>query len=128
MSFAKGTRLKLRFTESVTGSLSIEDLWDLPLPSLDLIAIDLNKKIEDNKDNKSFISKKTSNDTTLLLKFDIVKSVIEYKLNTIDTAEKRMASKARNESIMKAIKVQKDKELEGKSLQDLEAMLEEDSE
>ena len=58
--FEQASRLKLRFT-TARGSLSVEDLWDLPLtsttgkPNLDDIAKSLNRELRATSEETSFV-------------------------------------------------------------------------
>lgn len=89
--FEQATRRKLRFDTRI-GSLSVEDLWDLPLSSdrnkanLDEIAIDLNRALKGTEE--SFVSS-AKKDAVLQLKFDIVKHIIDTRVQEKDakTAE-----------------------------------------
>tara|TARA_Y100000310_G_scaffold307018_1_gene348755 strand:- start:35827 stop:36216 length:390 start_codon:yes stop_codon:yes gene_type:complete len=125
--FEKATRLRLRFSTS-NGVVSVEDLWDLPLQtaranraSLDLIAIDLDKQLKET--TTSFVSKRSTSDTELQLKFDIVKHVISVKLAEREEKENKLAKEAKKAKILSLIEKKKDAELEGTSLEDLEKQL-----
>jgi hypothetical protein len=96
--FEQATRQKLRF-DSAVGLLSVEDLWALPLstinsskPNLDTIAVELNKALKGTEE--SFVSNKKK-DAVLQLKFDIVKHIIDTRVqeNEAKTAEVQRASK-----------------------------------
>ena len=54
-NFEKASKLKLRFSTN-RGELSIEDLWDLSLESLDQIAVAIDKALE-TAGKKSFIGR-----------------------------------------------------------------------
>ena len=127
--FTQATRQKLRF-ESVQGLLSTEDLWDLPLQStrqnvatLDAVAKTLNKQIKDMGE-ESFVTPAASvKDTQTHLKFEIVKAVIAVKIEE-NTANKLKADKqAEKARILEIIGRKKDAELEGASLEELQARL-----
>ena len=82
--FLKATKSKFRFA-SPQGSLTVEDLWDLPLTTsshnkacLDNIAIELNREIQQT--SVSFVSKSTPTNESLKDKLEIVKTVIEVRL------------------------------------------------
>ena len=75
--FEKASRMKLRY-QTNRGVISVEDLWDLSLESLDAIAISLNKKLKESQ-TESFIKTKTKDTTELELKFNIVKHNIDIK-------------------------------------------------
>jgi hypothetical protein len=126
--FDKATRLKLTF-DSPKGLLSVQDLWDLPLqtslpnkPSLDSIAIALDAEIQ-KSGNKSFVSTSTKTDSTLNLKLDIVKHIIEFKVN--ENAQNKIAhdKKELKEKILGVIAEKRDESLKGKSLEELEKMI-----
>lgn len=127
--FEKATRLKLRFNTPL-GILSTEDLWDLPLEqvpgSLDNLAKNLNKTIKE-EDEESFVTKKTVTDTILHLKFEIVKHVINVKLEERDERKKALETKAKREKIMALIEEKQDDELKGKDLEELRALLKEEA-
>lgn len=82
--FEVASRQKLRF-ETAKGSLSVEDLWDLPLtsttnrPCLDSIAIGLHRQLRATADVVSFVDTSAAQDPTLQLSFDLVKHVIEQR-------------------------------------------------
>lgn len=128
--FERATRERFRFN-SPKGPLSVEELWELPLTSktgqanLDDIAIGLNSEIE--KGTKvSFVKKGNVADQNLELarrKLDIVTAIIEVKLSEADKAKRAKTIRERNQRIMELI-AKKDAEIdEGKSREELLAML-----
>lgn len=126
--FEKASRMKLRFDVSM-GSLSVEDLWDIPLVaknkvSLDSIAKDLNRRIKES-DNESFVVKTYKTDEVLELKFEIVKHIIDVRLEEQDKAEKEKVSRAKKQQIMGLISQKKNEQLLGSSIEELEKMLNE---
>ena len=83
--FEQATRLKLRFAVGTRVNLTVENLWDLPLTNvkgedLDHIAIELQEKLSTNE--KSFVVQQSKSKETQLnqLKFDIVKYIIDVRL------------------------------------------------
>lgn len=79
--FIEASRSKIRF-ETTSGSLTVEDLWDLPLqsrtrPSLDSIAISLNASIK-TYGEQSFVSKSTV-PRAVIVAFEVVKYIIEVR-------------------------------------------------
>lgn len=124
--FEQAARTKLRFTTDI-GSLSVEQLWDLPLESkagrlsLDLIAIDLHEQLEKVK-TKSFVSG-SKKDPVTQLRFDIVKQIIDTRV--AENAAKTEA-KQRDGQIAKlseTLAKKKDAALENLSVDELEAQL-----
>ena len=100
--FEQAARHKLRFA-SVQGLLSVEDLWDLPLTSrgnranLDDIARTYSRELK-TQGEESFVTKPARKDKLLVLGFDIVKRVIEVRLEenkAIKDAADKAAKKAK---------------------------------
>lgn len=106
--FEKASRIKLRYSTN-RGVLSVEDLWDLSLEQLDPIAINLNKRLKESQ-TESFIKTRTKDTTELELKFNIVKHIIDVKLQ--EQEERTVAAK------------KQDAELESKSYEELAKELE----
>ena len=126
MLFEKASRSKVRF-DSSRGQLSVEDLWDLPLtsntkPNLDDIARSLHKQLK-NDDDVSFVIKDKKSDTTVQLKFDIVKHIIEIRIAEDDARSKARDNATKKQRILQLIAERQDEELKGKSLDDLTAMV-----
>lgn len=127
--FDQATRLKLRFN-TPQGLISTEDLWDLPLTSttnranLDTIAVGLYAELNSNR-NISFVNRASAGDTTLQLKFDIVKHIIDIRqAENAATAEARVR-KEKKQQILTLISQKENETLAGKSLDDLRKMAEE---
>lgn len=120
-NFEKATRLRLRF-ETSRGNLNVEDLWKLPLAELDKLAISLNKQLKEASE-ESFIKAKSKNNVLLELRFDIVKHIIETLLSEDEERKKAADKKAKREQLLELIARKKNQELEGKSVEELEAEL-----
>lgn len=123
-AFERATKSKLRFTTSQGRIFSVEDLWELPLASLDDIAKGLHKALEDNTP-VSFIGEKVKADTKQQLRFDVVKRVIEVRLADAKRAEKAAKTRERNQRIMELIAQKDDEALAGKSKKELKKLLSE---
>lgn len=125
--FEQATKNKLRF-QTTKGSISVEDLWDLPLTSprgtsLDSMAIALDQSLRTK--GVSFV------DTTVAvanaadqLRFEIIKHVIGVRMKAKDTAEKAKATRQRNDQIRRLIADKENDVLAGKSIEELQDMLE----
>ena len=121
--FDKATRLKLRF-ESSKGLLSVEQVWDLSLTALNEMAKSLSRQVKAaTSDEEDFIGKNTTVDTKLQLAFDVVKHIIGVKLKERDDSANAAEKKAKNQVIMELIAKKQNEELAGKSLEELQAML-----
>jgi len=129
--FAIATRKKLRFTTS-KGLISVEDLWDLPLsadngrPNLDDIARGLHKAIKDGEEVSFVVKKNTKKDSVFELaqtRFNIVKYIIDVKLNEAEEIKKAADTRKKNQRILELIAKKDDDELAGKSRDELLAMI-----
>lgn len=111
--FERASRLKVRF-ETAKGNLTVEDLWDLPLTSrngnnLDEIAKELHRKVKESAEIESFVKKAVKKDTVTLLKFEVVKYIIDVRLAEEEAAEKRKANADRKAKLL-ALVAQKENE------------------
>ncbi|AFU64388.1 hypothetical protein Maynard_83 [Salmonella phage Maynard] len=121
--FDKATRLKLRF-ESNKGLLSVEQVWDLSLTALNEMAKSLSRQVKAAEtDEEDFIGTKSNVDSELQLRFDVVKHIIGVKLKERDDSKDAAERKANNQVILELIQRKKQQELEGKSVEELEALL-----
>lgn len=126
MDFEKASRLALRFT-SPQGSLTTEDLWNLPLTSvkgasLDNIAKNLNRQIKE-ADTESFVVKTSEADAETQLKFDIVKHVIEVRLAENEVAKNAATKKAEKVKLLEVLSRKQDAALEQKTPEEIEQMI-----
>lgn len=126
--FEQAARCKLRFETGRIGDILVEELFDLPLTSktgranLDDIARGLHKQLK-NGDDVSFVEPARSSDPTIQLSFDIVKHVIDVKIEANKAEAKKRDDAEKKQKILALIADKKDEVLKGKSLEDLEAML-----
>ena len=93
--FEQAAREKLRF-ETPKGFFSSEEVWDLSLTSLDMLARAVNKRLREAEE-ESFIPtahqpRVVSHDA---LRLDILKHVIVTKADERDTARKRAEDRAK---------------------------------
>lgn len=122
VAIEKASRVKLRYSTN-RGVLSVEDLWDLSLEQLDPIAINLNKRLKESQ-TESFIKTRTKDTTELELKFNIVKHIIDVKLQEQEDRLLESEKKAKRQKILDLMAKKQDAELEGKSLEELAKELE----
>lgn len=126
--FEKANRLKLRFS-SPQGELSVEDLWDVPLTStranianLNNIAKEISRKLKEAGE-EDFVNPKSNADELLQLKLDIIKHVIHTKQAENEALRATAERKEKKTRIMELIARKQDQELEGKPLEELQAMV-----
>lgn len=126
--FEKATRQKLRFNSS-KGLLTVEDLWDLPLtsttgkPNLDDIAKSLNREIREGDGETSFVEPTSPKNTTTQLAFEIVKHVIAVRIAERNAAADAQKKRETKQKIMEIIENKQNEALAGKSLEELQAMV-----
>jgi len=126
--YKKATRKKLRFP-SIRGMLSVEDLWDLPLIapgdfSLDGVAKAINRQLKTSEE-ESFVEPKKEEENLLEIQLDLVKDIIQYKIDMATAAEKREATKAKKAKILAALERKEDADLEEQDAESLKKMLDE---
>lgn len=115
--YKEASRLGLRFS-SPRGMLSVEQLWQLPIVTLDDMAVSLEKAYKESA-NKSFIVKKTKKNKEIKLAFDIVLDVLTTKVEEQESAKQAAEIKLHNEKIYEKIEKLEDKELDNKSKKEL---------
>jgi hypothetical protein len=120
-NFQKASRLKLRFSTN-KGELSVEDLWDLSLESLDTIAKGVSKKLKDETE-ESFIGKKSTNNAVLELKMDILKDVIDVKLKEKEAKALRAVKSAKLAQLKELANSKANEQLSGMSLEEINKLI-----
>lgn len=119
--FENASRQKLRF--NFKGSLSVEDLWDLPLNDLDAIYKQLNKSLSVSKE-ESLLETKSADDQKIIDSISIVKHIAYVRLAEANAKVQEKALKDKKEKIRKILESKQDEELSNKSAAELEALLE----
>lgn len=120
-NFKLASQQKLRF-QTTKGLLSAEQLWDLSLQDLDVLAVSLEAEHKESG-RKSFLTKTSAKDKTAKLRFDIVLDILSTKVEEEQAALAEMERKANNQKIISIIADKQDESLKGKSIKQLEAML-----
>jgi hypothetical protein len=117
--YKKASQLKLRFATD-RGILSTEQLWSLDQNEL-TIAIEIVNKVlkKDNDDNLSFLDNNKNVDEETQLRFDILKDVYLTKKKDLDDINQAYEDKIYNKPIISAMADLQEKELKGKSLEEL---------
>jgi hypothetical protein len=122
--FERASRNKIRF-ETLIGDLTTEQLWDLHLtargdrPDLDKIAISLHMELK-GLDEVSFVNLTPHpRKAELELKLEIVKRVIEVKVESAKAAEKRAENAERRKRILDILAKKDDETLANKPREEL---------
>lgn len=126
--FEKAVRGKLRFA-TPQGTLTVEDLWDLPLTSvragtanLNNIAKGIARELK-NAEEEDFVSPKSGADEALRMKLEIVKRVIEVRQAENEAVRAAADRAEKKERIKELIAKKQDEALGSKSLEELQAMV-----
>lgn len=114
--FEKATRNKLRFP--FKGNCTIEDLWDLSLKDLDSIYKTLNAKLRTQQED-SLLEKKSSADTILELKINIIRHVVNIKLEERKAHEASRAKAEQRQKILSILEEKEDDVLRNKPIEEL---------
>lgn len=118
--FEIATKEKYRFPYK--GQISVEDLWDLSLTSLDNIFKTLNRQAKANQE-ESLLESKSKEDETLENQIAIVKHIVAMKQEEIAARADAKANKEKREKIMAILADKKDAALKEMSVDELEKML-----
>jgi hypothetical protein len=128
--FELASRNKWRFP-SPAGLLAAEDLWDLPLQSsvktrasLDGVAKELHRQIRDEGEAISFVSTAAPKLTENQGKLDLVKRVIEVRLQENAERNDRAERAAKKERLLELISKKEDDALSGLTLEELKKLAE----
>ena len=120
--FEKAVRLKLRFTHK--GLCTIEDLWDIPLESLDRIFKDLNIKLKTQKE-ESLLETRSKEDEILDLKIAIVKHIVEVRLSEQKARTDLAAKSVKKQRLLGIIAEKQDSALRDMSVDELTKLVDE---
>lgn len=120
-NFKQASKEKLRISTN-KGSLSVEQLWDLSISELDALAVSLEEEHQ-TSGKKSFVRKTSPKDKTAKLRFDVVLEVLNTKVDDQNAATAEKERKEHNNKILAIIADKQDESLKGRSIKQLEAML-----
>ena len=118
--FEVAVRNKFRFP--FRGLISVEDLWDLNVESLDLIFKELNSQVKKVQE-ESLLGSKTKQDQELEIKIEIIKYIVSTKLEEAELKSKAREIKEQKQKILELIANKQNEELGNKSVEELQAML-----
>lgn len=120
--FEKAVKGKYRFPYK--GQIAVEDLYDLPLGSLDTVFKTLNAEVK-KKDEESLLQTKSEEDDILATKIEIVKYIFNEKLEEKKNRQEAAERKEKKQKIMQIIATKQDEALQNASVEDLQKMLDE---
>ena len=118
--FEIATREKYRFPYK--GQIGVEDLWDLPVTELDGIFKVL--KVQEKKtDEEGLLSHKTSADTELDNKIEIIRYIFGVKMAEKTKREEAVKRKAEKEKLLGILSEKEDNALKNLSIDELRARI-----
>lgn len=118
--FETAVRRKYRFP--LNGQLTVEDIWDIPLESLDRIFKTLNAQRKQVAE-ESLLAAKSREDEDLINKIEIVKHIVATKVAEKEARDAARARKEQKQKIMAIIDEKKDNALRSMTTEQLEALL-----
>lgn len=119
--FEQASRQKFRYATN-RGNITTEDLWDLSLEDLDTAAKALNKQVKSSSE-ESFIKKTTTSNKKLELQLEVVKSIINTKLEEQENRKLAAERKQKREKLIELIAKKEDDSMSRKSIASLKAEL-----
>lgn len=120
-NYKLASQQRLRF-QTNKGLLSTEQLWDLSLEDLDALAVSLETEHKQSG-KKSFLIKTSEKDKTAKLRFDIALDVLNTKVEEMNALAVAKEVREHNKKILNLISEKQDESLKGKSIKQLEGML-----
>ena len=120
--FEYATRNKVRFP--FKGQISVEDLWDLRTDDLDTVFKTLNRQVKQSEE-ESLLVTKTAEGTALDVQIAIVKHIFDIKMQEANARLLDKERKAQKQKIMAILANKQEQELQNKSVDELQKMLEE---
>ena len=118
--FEMATRKKFRFP--FKGMISVEDLWDLSVQNLDTVFKALNAEVKQAKE-ESLLTTKSTEEAILDAKIEIVKHIVNVKLEEAEQRTKAAEKREQKRRLQELIATKQDEALQGKSVEELQAML-----
>lgn len=131
--YKKASKKKLRFSTN-RGSLSVEQLWDLPKEEIRQLVIKAREAAkkssgEVSDTELSFLDAPAKTKATDdELRFEILKDIYLTKKSAEEKAQKKAEAKRNNQKLLDIIARKQDEALEKKSIKELEKMLEPEDE
>lgn len=120
--FEVATRAKMRFP--FKGMVSVEDLWDLSVHNLDKVFKTLNSQRKEAQE-ESLLHEKSSADKVLDTQIEIVKYIVNVKLEEQAARIEANKNKEKRQKIMALMAKKDDEALENMSREELQKMLDE---
>lgn len=105
------------------GSISTEDLYSLSVTELDSIYKTL-KKESKNANEESLLETKSEENVVLTVKIEIIKFIVAKKLEKVQVRKEEAKKREQKNKIIEIIAKKQDESLLGKSVEELQKLLE----
>lgn len=126
--FENATRSKLRFESSV-GLITVEDLWDLPLTStrkvstLDNVAREVNRQLKAESEESFVVKSTNTKKKDLETKLEIVKYIIQVKLDEQEAARSRAARAEEKKKLLEILEAKETQNMVSMDVDDIRKRL-----
>lgn len=120
--FEVATRTKMRFP--FKGMISVEDLWDLSVQNLDKVFKTLNSQRKEVQE-ESLLDTKSLEDERLETQIEIVKYIVNVKLEEQVARAKAAENREKKQKIMALMAKKDDEAMENMSREELQKLLDE---
>lgn len=120
--FEIAARNKFRFP--FRGIVSTEDLFDLSVENLDSIFKNLNSQVK-QANEESLLVVRTQEDDTLSTMIEIIKHIVKVKLEEEAARLQARERRLKKQKIMEIVESKQDADLQTKSIDELQSMLDE---
>lgn len=120
--FEVATRNKVRFP--FKGQIDVEALWDLSVQNLDSVFKTLNAQVKQAKE-ESLLNTKTKEDEVLELQIEIVKYMVQVKLEEDNARLKAKENKEKKQELYAILAEKREANLHNKSEEEIQKMIEE---
>ncbi|MBN7759739.1 hypothetical protein JYP52_01205 [Nitratireductor aquibiodomus] len=122
--FETATRKKLRFPSN-KGELTAEQLWDLPLTSLDTIARQINQDLKAVSEEGFINVKPDPRKPDLETKLEVLKHIIAVRLKAVEDAKSASARSEKRRKLAEALANKEEQDLAQLSKEEILKQLEE---
>lgn len=122
--FKLATKNKYRFYYK--GFITVEDLWDLPVEELDAIYKNLRSQQKYSEDSLLSNDEESKEDILTKNKIEIIKTIVNDKIAEVKRNADNEAKRARRQHILEIMANKQDDALKEKSLEELQAMLDDE--
>lgn len=112
-----------KYTYTFRGQIKTEDLYDLKVTDLDTIYKGLKSDLGKLSEDSLLETSDSEERETINNKIEIVKTVVAYKQELAEQAKNAKATREQKQMLKTLIAEKKNEELKGKSVDELEAML-----